>query len=251
MLGRPTSASTNLQRKPPATAPKPSSVASPGGQRAPTLPPAMRLAAKEAASKTPLRYAQINGSGSRRKLRAGSAGSIRRSPSPFGTPPRAFGGLPLNQSAGSSFTSSFSSPNRRGGPDGPTLEAPGATVLGSGPTLLRRMDLGESHTRVSSPMDLGESKSKGAASGRSDFSGLYNTSPWEQRRREGEGARKMRAKFDEFQRWYQQNGASLIQQWQALDEAEVAVAEGGKSWASYDELCDHYGPALTTNSFIR
>ena len=100
-------------------------------------------------------------------------------------------------------------------------------------------------------MDLGESKSKGAASGRSDFSGLYNTSPWEQRRREGEGARKMRAKFDEFQRWYQQNGASLIQQWQALDEAEVAVAEGGKSWASYDELCDHYGPALTTNSFIR
>ena len=133
-------------------------------------------------------------------------------------------------------------------------------------------------------MDLGESKGKGVASGRSDFSGLYNTSPWEQRRREGEGARKMRAKFDEFQRWFQQNGASLIEQWQALDEAELAAAgnsaggdrrggsqkrgdqkwsdvlgdveqfkekEGGKSWAFYDELCDHFGPALTTNTYTK
>jgi hypothetical protein len=99
---------------------------------------------------------------------------------------------------------------------------------------------------------------------RDSFAGLFNSSPWEQRRREGESTRRMRDKFAEFHAWYSHNAASLIAEWVASDP--LAPPQGGdqehlqwveagrrhhervagRAWSSYHELCEQCGPALTT-----
>ena len=122
-------------------------------------------------------------------------------------------------------------------------------MLGTGPVLQKRLN-----SRL-------RSKTENQGGRRNSFVGLFNSSPWEQRRREGESTRKMREKFAEFHAWYSRNATSLIAQWVAVDAAahpkrrdEQWVEAGkkhqervaGRAWSSYRELCEQCGPALTT-----
>jgi hypothetical protein len=284
MLGRPKSAAAPLLRDtPPATAPNPNK----GGQQQqrrgpPSLPPALRLAAaanatdggggghSRAATGYTRQQQRRSSGGSRRVARASSAGYARSSPF---APPRS----PV---PASSFTSFFSSPAAtdaagEGVSRSPKLEPAGATMLGSGPVLQKRLNL---RPRQDGGRD-------------SSFSGLYNSSPWEQRRREGESTRKMRGKFAEFHSWYSRNASSLIAKWVAEADAAAAATAGspateqaaaspasaaatrsvpsshakrggeqpwleagemhrereaGKAWGFYGEISEQFGPALTT-----
>eukprot|EP01044_Picomonas_judraskeda_P000345 COSAG03_NODE_15_length_22165_cov_72.809934_14_plen_584_part_00 len=225
MLGRPKSAGVLLRDAPP-EARNPNAEAS-RQHRPPVLPAALRLAAA-AAGAEPARPSRTSGEMYKQRQRRRSHAASYTATSPF-APPR-------SPATGQSFLSSFFECS-----NAPTLEAPGATVLGTGPVLQKRLQRR-----------------------RDSFAGLFNSSPWEQRRREGESTRRMRDKFAEFHAWYSHNAASLIAEWVASDP--LAPPQGGdqehlqwveagrrhhervagRAWSSYHELCEQCGPALTT-----
>eukprot|EP01043_Picozoa_sp_COSAG02_P040242 COSAG02_NODE_3240_length_7111_cov_9.714632_3_plen_613_part_00 len=227
LLGRPKSAGVLLRDAP--SARNPNAQAS-RQQQPPAFPPTLRLAASTA------------GGGPARHNRISSDQPLRRQPvQAKGSP------VSRSSSFADSLASSAASSNSAYG--SPTLEAPGATVLGTGPVLQKR---------------LLRSKTGSQGGGRDSFVGLFNSSPWEQRRREGESTRKMREKFAEFHAWYGRNATSLIAEWVAVDAAAqpqgkdqepLHWAEGGqkhqertagRAWSSYQELSEQCGPALTT-----
>ena len=257
MLGRPKSAGTSLLRDAPVV-PKTSTAVVAHQRRAPALPPTTRLAT--ATAEAGLSRHSRSGSTPQQRDRTmqRQRGQRKRVPGPSAgyrsPPPVALPWWPVSVS--SSFSDGFTLFEERGSDAGdcasPTLEAPGATVLGTGPLLQSRLH--------SQPR---RSKSSGQGSRRDSFAGLFNSSPWEQRRREGESTRKMRDKFAEFHAWYSRNATSLIAEWVAVDAATQQQGEsrddlqwveagkrhqdqeGGRAWSSYQELCEQCGPVLT------
>jgi hypothetical protein len=242
LLGRPKSAGVLLRDAPP-EARNPNAEAT-RQRQPPALPPTLRLAASRTGS-GPTKHNQMarDQTMQRQPVDANQRQHARRKGV---ANPADFGGWASPVSRSSSYSDA-----RSGYHGSPTLEAPGATVLGTGPVLQKRL-----HSQV-------RSKTGNSAGGHESFVGLFNSSPWEWRRREGQSTRKMREKFAEFHAWYSRNATSLIAEWVAVDAAQQQGADreslqwveagkkhqeqaAGRAWSSYQELSEQCGPPLTT-----